>query len=314
MNSLTLVSTPLWIFNKNKPAKKRDKLLLINAANHFSPLNKNKGSKRKEIDERSRKEIVKALNSFQSSTFCKVFDKWHFYYNKQSILLTNIDTNGKSLEEHLPTKIMKSGEEVPAKSIKLLPTKIIQNSKTGRTNITNFNITSFPEKSFESLFDYYEKHYVPLVDNLMYKKGLEIFTSEAKYYFDNTRNTIVEESKGKKKFLGCGKIVVKCNFKKNATKKSAAIEISVELIPDYQKDYEIVQYSPDERENNKRITAFMKEFVSKPFRYLENVVGVEVNFNKIFYRFTKLREVSQVEKEIENIEKEIRKIDKELTI
>ncbi len=44
-------------------------------------------------------------------------------------------------------------------------------------------------------------------------------------------------------------------------------------MPDYQKDYEIIPYHRDPDENQEAIAAFMAKYITKPFEYLENVVG-----------------------------------------
>ena len=67
----------------------------------------------------------------------------------------------------------------------------------------------------------------------------------------------------------------------------------MELTPDYQKDYEIIPFHKNDNENQKAIEAFMTKYITKPFEYLENVVGVEINFNKVFYKPEKLREVKK---------------------
>ncbi|MBK7317887.1 hypothetical protein [Candidatus Villigracilis affinis] len=56
-------------------------------------------------------------------------------------------------------------------------------------------------------------------------------TSTAKYYYDNEQETLIEESKGKKKALGCGKIVVKAAYKSANKKQGERFEITVELTP-----------------------------------------------------------------------------------
>ena len=65
-----------------------------------------------------------------------------------------------------------------------------------------------------------------LLSNLDYKEcGLKVITAEATYYFDTEKETLIEESSGMLKELGCGKIVVKTNFKKATTSKEAQINI-----------------------------------------------------------------------------------------
>jgi type I restriction enzyme M protein len=54
----------------------------------------------------------------------------------------------------------------------------------------------------------------------------------------------------------------------------------------------------------------MAEFITKPFAYLENIVGVELNFNKIFYKPEKLREVVDILVDIDTIESDLRALEK----
>ena len=97
----TGIYTYLWVFNKNKPTERKDKIILIDSSNKFVPLKKSKGKKRREMSESNRAEIIQALTDFQDNDFARVFDKWHFYYNKQTIMLTNVDTEGKFIEEKI---------------------------------------------------------------------------------------------------------------------------------------------------------------------------------------------------------------------
>ncbi len=46
----TGIYTYLWIFNKNKPADRKDKVMLLNASELFEPLKKSKGKKRKQMN------------------------------------------------------------------------------------------------------------------------------------------------------------------------------------------------------------------------------------------------------------------------
>ena len=54
----TGIYTYLWIFNKNKPADRKNKVMLINASELYIPLKKSKGKKRKEMDLPNRNKIV----------------------------------------------------------------------------------------------------------------------------------------------------------------------------------------------------------------------------------------------------------------
>ena len=132
--------------------------------------------------------------------------------------------------------------------------------------------------------------------------------------YDTDRETIIEETEGNQTVLGCGKIVIKSTFKKAAKSKDASIIVSVELTKDIQKDYEIIPFSPSEAENLQWISDFMAKYITKPFEYGDNVIGVEINFNKVFYQPETLREVSAITSDLASLEKELSNLEKELSI
>lgn len=309
----TGIYTYLWVFNKNKPADRKDKVIIINASELYEPLKKSKGKKRKQMNPANRSEIVKAFADFQDSTFCRVFDKWHFYYNRQSILLTNVDVNGKFIE--MPMKENREGGEVEEKSIKLNAIKITVSDAAGIATIEDFEITDFDKSKHPTLEARFNEELKPNITALDYKEQLlKVMTQKATYWYDDEKETIIEEVGGKQTELGCGKIVIKAAYKKPTKTKEACIAITVELTKDMQKDYEIIPYSPDEAENRQWIANFMAKYVTKPFEYMDNLIGVEINFNKIFYTPEKLRDVSTINADLEALEKELANLEKELTL
>ena len=306
----TGIYTYLWVFNKNKAADRKDKVILINASDLYEPLKKSKGKKRKQMNLKNRTEIVKAFTEFKDNSFAKIFDKWHFYYNKQSIMLTNVDENGKHIE--LPTKENREGEMVEEKSIKLVPVKITVFADT-EFEITNFEISSFDKTKYKSLEEYFNDEVKQIISAIDYKEqDVKIFTGNATYWFDQDKETIFEEIKGKQTELGCGKIVIKGAYKKATKTKSACIAITVELTKDLQKDYEIIPYNPDEETNQKTIADFMEKYITRPFVYVDNVIGVELNFNKVFYVPEKRGTVTDVKTELDTLEKELANLQNEL--
>jgi len=293
----TGIYTYLWVLNKNKAPERKNKLMLINASEKFKPLRKSKGSKRKEVDEQSRLEIVETLAQFEDNDYARVFNKEYFYFNKQAIMLTNVDENGKSYESQL-------GDV--KKSQKLAPTKL----ENGERNITDFDITVYDSEQFYSLEDYFERDIKPFVATLDYKEQpLTIITKKSSYSYDTDKETLIKTENGNRQELGCGKIVVKAALKKASKTQSERIEITVELTPDYQKDYEIIPFHKDEDENRQSIEAFMVKYITKPFAYLENVVGVEINFNKVFYKPEKLRPVGDILVEISQLDDQIKALE-----
>lgn len=298
----TGIYTYLWVLNKNKQERHIGKVMLINASEKFKPLKKSKGSKRKEVDEANRLKIVETLTKYDDTDYAKVFDKEFFYFNKQAIMLTNVDQDGNSFKSKL-----KEGKT----SEKLTPIKLVN----GEGELEEFTITKFDESKYTSLNDAFEQDIKPFIASLDYKEQpLVITTAKSKYWFDEERETLMKETNGKTKILGCGKIVVKAGFKKASKTQLERIEITVELTPDYQKDYEIIPYHKGEVDNQAAITDFMGKYITRPFEYLENVVGVELNFNKIFYKPEKLREVVDILGEIEALDKELKMLDERILI
>jgi type I restriction enzyme M protein len=311
----TGIYTYLWVFNKNKAADRKDKVILINGSGFYQPLKKSKGKKRKEMVFDNRKTIVDALTNFEDRDYAKVFDKWHFYFNKQAIMLTNVDENGKTFESQLPTKKNKQGEETRANSIKLSSTKITQIFEQEKVELTDFEIKAFDATKHKTLLDYFNQALKPLVNSLDYKEAnLKVTTAKASYYFDADKESIIEEDKEGKTELGNGKIVIKASYKKSTKNRDASISISVELTPDYEKDYEIIPYHPIEVDNQQNIAAFMAKFIIKPFRYIENTIGVEINFNKVFYQPEQLRSLVEITTSLQDLENELSNLENELVI
>ncbi|MDQ7003312.1 MAG: N-6 DNA methylase, partial [Ghiorsea sp.] len=168
----TGIYTYLWILNKNKQPHHQDKVMLINASEKFKPLKKSKGSKRKEVDEPNRLDIVATLTTYQDNDYAKVFDKEFFYFNKQAIMLTNIDEQGNSFESQLT-----EGK----KSEKLTPIKL----SNGDREMTEFVITDYDAEQYDSLAGYFTQDIKPFIASLDYKdQSLVVTTEQGQYSFD----------------------------------------------------------------------------------------------------------------------------------
>jgi type I restriction enzyme M protein len=292
----TGIYTYLWVINKNKAPERKDQVLLIDASKKFTPLKKNKGDKKVEIDAANRVEIVEALTRYEDCDFARKFSKYHFYYNKQAIELTNLDEDGNSFADRLPMVTKRDGSEERAKSEKLEPVSL----SDGKTKLSEFTITESDSERFENLEEAFIQHWKLWVATLDYKEQpLVVTTADASYHYNNERETLIKTIDGVEEALGCGKIVVKSAFKKATKKLLERIEITVELTPDTQKDSEIIPYDPDPETNQANIEAFMAKYVFKPFVYLDNAVGAEINFNKSFYRPEELKSLNTIKAALE---------------
>lgn len=282
----TGIVTYLWILNKNKSADRKDKVILINASDLWQPLKKNKGSKRKEMNETHRADIVRALVEFRDCDIAKVYDKWHFYFNKQQIELTEIDEAGRSASESLGYY----GE----------PYKI---------------------KNFEATYDEANGWLWPIGDNAEYPeealanldiqpKDIIIFSKEYIYISGKNRPGIIQISRkdGSDENLGMGCL----NFSISRSKTTGKVSASAKVTNKTDKDTEVIPYNPDPEGNGRVIAEFLARYISKPYRLLDNTVGVEVNFNKEFYVPETVEPVDTILAEIASIENDLTNLENEL--
>jgi len=303
----TGIYTYLWVLNKNKQPHHKDKVMLINASEKFTPLKKSKGSKRKEVDETSRLDIVATLTAYQDNDYGKVFDKEFFYFNKQAIQLTNVDEDGNFFAQKLKIDNEQLRIDSDLFTLSIDGDQLLIDNCQLTTGFEKLEPTAGTAMRLKELFkalDYKEHH-------------LQIRTPETVYSFDSEKETLLSIDNCQltiNNYLGCGKIVVKSTLKKATKKLPERIEVTVELTPDYQKDYEIIPFHKDEDANQQAIEAFMEKYISKPFAYLDNVVGVELNFNKIFYKPEKLKPVSDLLAEIEKVDDALKELEAELRL
>ncbi len=272
----TGIYTYLWIMNKQKPFERKDKVALIDGSNLWKPLKKSKGDKRREMNAEQREAIVKALTDFVPSDICKIFDREHFYYNKQSLTLTEVDVNGEYLKEPVALKKIKS---------------VVLNDET---------LTELKDLDTNAGNALKNKLKAANIDEDRIVIALEDGTS---YSYDNELETVIIESKEGRKAMGCG------TFKFDLSTSKGKKSLKVELVPRTTSDYEIIPHHLDEHENQREIEAFMQKYVFKPYVLGKNVVGVELNFNKEFYVPEKLDSVEDILAELTELEKDMKGIE-----
>lgn len=280
----TGIYTYLWILNKNKPADRKDKVMLINGANGWKLLKKSKGNKRREMLPEHRAMIVDALSKFEDCEIGKVYDKWHFYYNKQSIVLTDVDDSGNSVLNTICDK---------QKPYKVNAVKAILNG----TELSGF--ADIEQEVAGEVFNAL-KAYDFMQDDLVITDD----EGNSYTYHPDVCSFFVEDKNGNVKTLGCGKWVFKLSNSKKTGKSS--IQCSIDAL--YINDFEIVRYSPNQIENESIIDDFLKKYVYRPFIKKDNTVGVELNFNKEFYVPEEIDSVAQILADIADLEKALNDI------
>lgn len=273
----TGIYTYLWIMNKDKPFERKDKVALIDASNLWQLLKKAKGDKRREMTPEHRAKIVDALTQFKPSDICKIYDREYFYYNKQSIILTEVDDEGRYLTE--PIEVKK-------------PQSIL----LGDEEITEVNGLQ-PDEA-DDLMD-------AINDAKAAGEEFRVVNQEgtALYFYDEDRHSVGMEDDKDFTYLGEGTMSI------GFTTSKKLKNLKVTFSPKTYKDYEIIPHHFDEEENAAEVNAFLQKYVFKPYVLSDNVVGVELNFNKEFYVPEQLEDAEDIIKEIDELNSQIKEIE-----
>ncbi|KAA0243532.1 MAG: SAM-dependent DNA methyltransferase, partial [Chlorobiota bacterium] len=81
----TDITTYIWIVTNKKSPYRRGHIQLINAANHYQPMKKSLGKKRKEVTAEQIDLIVKTYNDFTETEICKIYPNSFFGYVKVTV-------------------------------------------------------------------------------------------------------------------------------------------------------------------------------------------------------------------------------------
>lgn len=278
----TGIYTYLWIMNKNKSVERRGKVALIDGSSLWQPLKKSKGDKRREMGDEHLCKIVEALARFEPSDICKIYDREHFYYNKQSLTLTEVSDAGHYVEE---TVCEDSKPFVIKQPVSL--------------TVGDTRYDDLQELSSDGL-----KAIAKRVTEEKLNLSVSVETEkDGMYAFCPDQCTILHTREdGSVRDLGCGMFA----FKASTGKKNSVHKISI--APYTTGDYEIIPHHMDETANKREIDAFMQKYVFKPYILGGNTVGVEINFTKEFYVPEKMEKAEDILREIEELDSEIKRV------
>lgn len=278
----TGIYTYLWIMNKNKPLERKNKVALIDGSNGWAPEKPSKGDKRRRMLSEHMDAIIDALATFEPSDICKIYNREHFYFNKQSLTLTEISDSGKYVGQ-----------------------TICQDGKP--FNIKNPTALVVADERYDDLQNLSPDELKAIAKQVTEEKlnlALSVETEkDGTYTFDPEQCTILHTKDGQIADLGCGMFT----FKASTGKKNSVHKISIE--PYYTSDYEIIPHHKDETANNNEIHSFMDKYIYKPYILGGNIVGVEINFNKEFYVPEKLERSNDILAEIIELDNQINTVE-----
>lgn len=315
----TQITTYLWVINKNKPADRKDKIILINAADKFSKLKKSMGKKTNRMDGTHIDWVMEKIEDPTECEQVKFLSKYDFYYNKQQLTLIETDESGESVYDKLSDSEKQKGFK------KIKNPQIIEvlssNESLSLDLDENGNVDSvFYHHDDESDTIYTSGMLVSkeLVDSMkeivdrLCADTTTIITEHGDYIkssVNKNKNSVIFSQGEKQESLGQGSLSIKLSIGRKGGEN--IIKVSADLKADLTKDYEIIPYLPGE-DNEKSIQAFLDKWVRKEYILGDNSVGVEVNFNKIFYKPVVLRSTTEIAADIKNIDAELAQLEKEL--
>lgn len=275
----TGISTYIWCLSKNKSAKMKDKILFINAEDKFEKLKKSKGQKNKEIDEANRNIIANIFENNLETDMSVIKSKYDFYFNKQIVKVLNKDDEYGSLTEKVVVEID------DLESLPYLRARNFEDLKDKADYISNYFNEMFNQEN-ESVFTF--------KDN----KG-DVFKYDCESHLLEINEEIVGYAEPSLKIKHTPEKITKKGIQEEK------VNIDLSFIPSWYKDEEKIPYN--NIDNDKEILEFMKKWVSEDsddYQLLDNTVGVEINFNDIFKKTIKIKNIIDILKEIEDLEDE----------
>lgn len=292
----TGIATYLWILNKNKPADRKGKVLLINAETCFKKLKKNLNQKNCEIDEASRIRILDCFKSFSNTDISKVMEVDDLLYNKVSLELHRHDENGRAvpmngidIEQKAVRSVSLDGESWMINEEGMEP-------RIGKT----LDQTAGVAKAYVDNFNASARAASVLILNML---------DGAVWTMDREEHRIQEvKPTGEVLEHGFGVIAIKAKLGKVKGQVSVRWDISVD--PFLESDNEIISYSSAKSElggaiNDQIIKAFLDKWVRAPRKILEKTVGCEISFNRIFPKKTDIPSVNEVLEELARVDKDL---------
>lgn len=278
----TSITTYIWCLNKSKPEDRKDKILCINAENQCVKLKKSKGVKTQEISKDHAIKIVNIYSEFKESEISKVLSKYDFYFNKQYIRKLEKDEEFGAVKESIKLNNIKS----------IIVKDRENNYEENKIDIENIEISADSVKSFND--------FIKSVDNEL--QSINIITDDNLSYTIDENNCVIKIDGLNELNLGYGSINIKASFVKSTAKKEASISMTAVIEQVWTKDEEKIPFSFEN--NEEKIKEFLTEWVSddlSEIEFLDNIIGVEVNFNSVFPKEIKIRKTIDILKEIESL-------------
>ena len=162
----TGITTYLWILAKKKTKQRKGKVQLIDASSFYKPMKKSLGSKRKEISDEQRIEVLGLYENFTENEFSKIYPNDFFGYRKLTIEQPTLKDGKPILDKQGKPKAdssLRDNERIPfdvdineyvtKEVLPHLPTAWVDESKTQVGYEINFTKYFYKYQHLRSLLD-----------------------------------------------------------------------------------------------------------------------------------------------------------------
>ena len=183
----TGIYTYIWLLNNNKPAHKKDQVLIINARQQCEKEPKAFGNKRNRLSDKHRHWIHNKFTAWQADEDCKKFRTTDFAFHKVKIVYWQADEQNKPMwiREPLPSQLNNANIKKQVDFYGDFSLYIAIQSPFEDDSVIAIEIQIDGAKAFETLLaEYLKAHVSQLKDNTLneIKKWLKVQKTEAEFY------------------------------------------------------------------------------------------------------------------------------------
>lgn len=300
----TGISTYLWILNRNKPADRKGKVLLINAETCFKKLRKNLNQKNCEIDPVNRAKILGCFKSFSDTDISKVMDVDDLLYNKVSLELHRHDEEGRAIQS------AKSFADADVESIHIDGEiwTVGADGKLSRNGAASPLGEARPAKDDATAFN----------EAVKASDILKLCLVDGTTWAMQRDEHRIQEVKASGQVIEHGFGVLNIKAKVAKAKGSELVRVEITVQPFMESDTETIPFSSKkdvngDSINDRVIQGFLKQWVNDPLKIKGREIGSEINFNRMFPKKSETRTKQEIIFELSAVDREISQIEVEMT-
>jgi len=183
----TGIYTYIWVLNNNKPAHKKDQVLIINARQQFEKEPKAFGNKRNRLSNEHRHWIHSKFSAWQADEDCKKFSTTDFAFHKVKIVYWQADEQNEPmwLREPLPSQLNNANIKKQVEFYGDFSLYIAIQSPFAQGEVITIELQIDGAKAFETLLaEHLKAHISQLKDDTLneIKKWVKAQRTKAEFY------------------------------------------------------------------------------------------------------------------------------------